>query len=145
MTEPLVPPRVRVTSPRAGRPRRTTIASEIDAQTELGEVYMRSLLRTQLRLALGVVLVLIGTVGLLPLLFTAVPASRTVAVAGVPLPWVLLGVAVHPVLFALAWTYVRRAERNERSFHELVGAPATGAGTPASSDTDAGTTGDDGS
>lgn len=124
MTEPGAPRRVRVTSPRAGRPRRTSIASEIDAQTELGEIYMRSLLRAQLRLALGTVLVLAGTVGLLPVLFTAVPAARTVDVLGVPLPWVLLGLAVHPLLFALAWVYVRRAERNERSFHELVGPPA---------------------
>jgi hypothetical protein len=82
---------------------------------------MRSLLRTQLRLALGIVLVLACTVGMLPLLFVAVPASRTTDVAGIPLPWLLLGVVVHPVLFGLAWTYVRRAERNERSFHDLVG------------------------
>ena len=121
MTEDVAPQRVRVTSPRAGRPRRTSIASEIDAQTELGEIYMRSLLRTQLRLALGIVLVLACTVGMLPLRFVAVPASRTTEVAGIPLPWLLLGVVVHPVLFGLAWTYVRRAERNERSFHDLVG------------------------
>ena len=63
MTEEVAPQRVRVTSPRAGRPRRTSIASEIDAQTELGEIYMRSLLRSQLRLALGIVLVLGCTVG----------------------------------------------------------------------------------
>jgi hypothetical protein len=119
MTEP--PQRVRVTSPRAGRPRRTSIASEIDAQTELGEVYMRSLMRSQLRLALGTVLVLAVTVGVLPLLFVLAGPVRTAAVGGIPVPWLLLGVGVHPVLFALARTYVRRAERNERSFRDLVG------------------------
>jgi hypothetical protein len=115
------PQRVRVTSPRAGRPRRTSIASEIDAQTALGEIYMRSLMRTQLRLALGTVLVLALTVGLLPVLFLVAPAARTTDVAGIPLPWLVLGFAVYPVLIALAWSYVRRAERNERSFHDLVG------------------------
>ena len=45
MTEP-VPDRVRVTSPRRSAPGRArTGASEIDAQTQLGELYMSSLLR----------------------------------------------------------------------------------------------------
>ena len=32
----------------------TTIASEIDAQSEVGEIYLRSLMRAQLRLALSI-------------------------------------------------------------------------------------------
>jgi hypothetical protein len=115
--------RVRVTSPRAatGRPRRTSVASEIDAQTELGEVYMRSLIRSQLRLAVGTMLVLACTVGALPLLFDAVPASRRVHVLGIPLPWLLLAFLVYPFLMLLAWQYVRRAERTEDAFNDLVG------------------------
>lgn len=115
------PPRVRVTSPRAGRPRRTSVASEIDAQSELGEVYMRSLMRSQLRLGIEIVLILAVTVGTLPLLFMLVPATRTTDVFGIPLPWLVLGFAVYPLLLLLAWFYVRRAEHNERSFHDLVG------------------------
>lgn len=114
------PPRVRVTSPRAGHPRRTTVASEIDAQSELGEVYMRSLMRSQLRLALGTVLVLSSTVGALPLVFNVFPAVRHAHLFGLPLPWLLLGFLVYPVLLLLAWSYVRRAERNEESFRDLV-------------------------
>jgi hypothetical protein len=41
-------------------------------------------------------------------------------VLDVPLPWWLLGVLVYPFLLALAWIYVRRAERNERDFRDLV-------------------------
>lgn len=123
MTE--VPPRpatrrVRVTGPAARRPRRTSVASEIDAQTELGEIYMRSLMRTQLRLALGTVLVLASTVGALPLLFATVPWLRTTRLLGVPLPWLILGAGVYPFLLLLAWSYVRRAEANERSFDDMV-------------------------
>ncbi|WP_310961533.1 hypothetical protein [Nocardioides terrisoli] len=114
-------PRVRITSPRTGRPRRTTVASEIDAQTEVGEVYMRSLMRTQLRLALGTVLLLVLTVGAWPVVFEVFPAVRRAHLAGLPLPWLLLGLLVYPVLLLLAWSYVRRAERNEQSFHDLVG------------------------
>jgi uncharacterized membrane protein (DUF485 family) len=120
--EPEPPRRTRVTSPRtvAGRSRRMSVASEIDAQTGVGEVYMRSLMRSQLRLAVGVTLVLVLTLGMLPLLFAFAPEARRVTVLGVPLPWLLLGFVVYPCLTALGWVYVRRAERNERAFTDLV-------------------------
>ena len=122
MTDSPAARRVRVSSPRAGtgRPRPPSVSSEIDAQTELGEVYVRSLVRSQLLLAVQVTLALGLSVGLLPVLFAVVPASRTARVAGLPLPWLLLGVVVYPCLVALGWLYVRRAERNERAFTELV-------------------------
>ena len=115
------PARVRVTAPAAGRPRRTTVAREIDAQSAVGEVYMRSLVRSQLRLALGLVAVLVLTVGALPLLFVLVPWLQHGRVLGVPLAWLLLGVGCYPVIIGLAVVYVRRAERNERAFQDLVG------------------------
>ncbi|MFT4085180.1 MAG: hypothetical protein QM638_21575 [Nocardioides sp.] len=114
------PERVRVTGPHAGRSRRTTAVAEIDAQTEVGAVYMRSLMRSQLRLALGLAAVLMLTVGLLPLLWAAVPFLRRLEVAGVPVAWLVLGAGCYPVLIVLAVVYVRRAERNERAFRELV-------------------------
>jgi hypothetical protein len=114
--------RVRVSSPRTGTSsrRRPSVSSEIDAQTELGEVYVRSLVRSQLRLALEVMLTLALTLGLLPVLFALVPASRSMRVAGVPMPWLLLGLVVYPLLVLLGWVYVRRAERNEQTFSDLV-------------------------
>ena len=114
--------RVRVTSPRtrAARSRaRRSNAAEIDALTTLGEVYVQSLLRAQLRLATYVVVVLAVTVGLLPVAFRLLPLDR-VHLAGVPLPWLLLGVGVYPWLLLLAWWYVRRAERNEAAFVDLL-------------------------
>ena len=48
---------------------------------------------------------------------------RGTRLLGVPLPWLLLGVAVYPWLLVLAWWYVRRAERNEAAFVELVERP----------------------
>jgi hypothetical protein len=116
------PRRVRVTSPRsvAGRPRRVPATTEIDAQTRLGEVYMSSLLRAQLRLAAVVLVVLAGTVGAIPLAYWLFPALDGVRLLGMPLAWVLLGFAVYPVLVGLGWFYVRAAERTERHFAELV-------------------------
>ena len=38
----------------------------------------------------------------------------------IALPWVLLGVAAYPFLFAVGATYVWLSERTEREFAELV-------------------------
>lgn len=116
------PPRVRVTSPRATRRRapRRTPAAEIDQQSALGDVYISSLLRAQLRLAGLVLLALTLLVGSLPLVIIAFPELNDVFVLGMPLPWVLLGFAVYPVLALLGWAYVRTAERNEQAFADVV-------------------------
>ena len=117
--------RVRITSPRTvavrSRARRSNV-SEIDELTRLGEVYVQSLMRAQLRLASYVVVALVLTLGSLPLLFRLVPSADR-HVFGVPLSWFLLGFAVYPWLLVLAWWYVRRAERNEAAFEDLFDRP----------------------
>jgi hypothetical protein len=119
---PAAPRRVRVTHPRtgAGDRRRRSVSSEIDAQTELGEVFMRSLIRSQLRLAFAVTTALGLSVGALPLLFALVPSTKSAQVLGIPLPWLLMGFVVYPCLVALGWLYVRLAERTEQTFSDLV-------------------------
>ena len=115
-------PRVRITSPRTSAARsraRRSNAAEIDELTRLGEVYVQSLIRAQLRLAGYVVLLLAATLGLLPVAFRVLPVGR-LHLLGVPLPWLLLGVAVYPWLLWLARWYVRRAERNEDAFEDFV-------------------------
>ena len=122
MTEP-APRRVRVVSPRSRATRATTrraVSHDIDEQTQIGEVYMSSLLRTQLRLAIGVCLLFAVLLGGLPLMLAVEPGLGDVHLAGVPLPWLLLGVLVHPAFITAAWLYVRQAERNERDFADLV-------------------------
>jgi putative solute:sodium symporter small subunit len=117
------PARVRVTSPWTERPRlrpRRTPTSEIDAQSDVGEIYLRTLLRAQLRLGLGVLVTLVLTIGMLPLAFFLVPALTTHQALGMPISWVVLAFGCYPVLVLLAWRYVRRAERNERAFARVV-------------------------
>jgi hypothetical protein len=113
------PERVRVSGPPR---RRTPVArtSDIDAGTRLGGMYLGSLLREQLRLALGILLLLALLVGTLPLAFHLWPALGEIDLLGVQLSWWLLGVLVYPTLLALGWAYVRRAERNEHDFAELM-------------------------
>lgn len=116
------PRRVVVVSPRtrATRRRALPVTREIDEQTRVGEVYVRTLVRTQLRLALFVCTVVACLLGGLPLLFALQPQLRLVRIGVLPLPWLLLGVVVYPALVLAAWLYVRQAERNERDFAELV-------------------------
>lgn len=114
-----VPERVRVTAPpRRAEPRPRT--GDIDDETPLGAVYLRSLLRVQLGLALRVLAVLALTVASLPLLFHLAPGLVDLDVLGVPLVWLILGGLVYPWLAFLGWRYVRRAERNERDFVALL-------------------------
>jgi hypothetical protein len=114
--------RVRITSPRTGaRPHvRRTTREEIDQSTAVGEVYIRSLMRAQLRSALRTLFVLIVTVGALPASFAFVDGFAETRMGGLPLPWLILGVGVYPWLLLLGWLYVRRAERTERAFARLV-------------------------
>lgn len=117
------PPRVVVTrrQPRIiGTGRSAHIAIDIDRHTEVGEVYMRALMRAQLRLGLLVTGAIVGPLVALPLLFVAVPGMNSLHVVGLPLPWFLLGVVIYPLLLAASYWYVRHVERDERSFVELV-------------------------
>jgi len=117
------PERVRVTSPWTERPRlsnRRTATSEIDAQSEVGEIYLRTLLRAQLRLGLSILVALGLTIGVLPVLFWLAPGLTSTYVLGMPVSWVVLAFGCYPVLVLLAWRYVRRAERNEQAFARVV-------------------------
>ena len=123
MTEP-TPRRTVVTGPRttavrrqSGQPRRQALYE----QDVVGEILVRALVRAQFLLAVRTGAVLLLGLGGLPLLFAAVPASRTVQVFGLPLPWLLLGVLLYPALALVGWFYIRRAERHEHEFIELVG------------------------
>lgn len=93
---------------------------EIDEQTGVGEVYMRSLMRAQLRLGLTVLAIVTIALGSLPLLFAMEPRLSTIRLLTVPLPWLIVGVATYPLLALAAWWHVRAAERAERDFAEIV-------------------------
>ena len=122
MTQPEHTGRVRVTSPLTSAPAhvRRSVRQEIDESTGIGEIYMQSLIRSQLRAALTVALTLLLSVGALPLTFMAFDTVTEFDVLGVPAPWLILGVLVYPGLLALGWVYVRQAERAERDFADLV-------------------------
>lgn len=116
------PRRERITSPLTSAqthvPR--SVRQEIDESTGVGQVYVRSLVRSQLRAALTVVATVALTIGVLPLVFLVFGDLSRTTIAGIGLPWIVLGVAVYPALLVLGWLYVRFAERAELDFAALV-------------------------
>lgn len=112
-------PRVRVTGPPRRRPP-VARAGEVDQDTRLGGLYVGSLLREQLWLAVRTLTVLAVVVGSLPLVLHLAPDLAALRVGPFPIAWLVLGGATYPVLVLLAWRYVRRAERNEATFAELM-------------------------
>jgi hypothetical protein len=118
--------RVAVTAPRRNRSGGWSAragAEDLHAQPRLGQIYLRALVRDQLRLALGVLAVLAVVLGGLPLAFALLPGLRTAEVAGIRLPWLLLGAVAYPVMVGAAWFHVRHAERVERDFTDMLNAP----------------------
>ena len=124
----MVPPevaaqRVAVRNPRgraSGRDPRERALTELREETEIGEVLLRSLTRAQLVLAFRVFAVFGSLLLGLPALFASHPALARFQLAGIPLPWVILGGAVYPLLVLMGIIYVRQAERHEREFVEIV-------------------------
>jgi hypothetical protein len=116
-----VPRRVAVRNPRgraAGRHERTL--ADVAEQTEVGEVLLRSLARAQLVLAVRIFAVFGCLLLGLPALFASHPDLGRYLVFGIPLPWVILGGAIYPVLVLMGLLFVRQAERHEREFTDLV-------------------------
>ena len=93
---------------------------ELEEQTSVGEVLVRHLVKAQLRSAL--LLAVVAVVGLcgLPALFWAVPELRDATVAGIRLPWLLLGVLPYPFLVLIGYLSARWAERHERDFVHMA-------------------------
>lgn len=82
--------------------------------------YVRSLIRSQFRLAisvaLGFLLLLIG----LAIIGAAWPQIQEIRLATIPLPWWLLGVGVYPMILLSAFLFNRAAARNEEQYRSIV-------------------------
>jgi hypothetical protein len=115
--------RTRVVLAEAARERRTAppgADAALDDQTPVGAALVRGLVRAQLALAVRMALVVAAGLGALPLLFVVAPGVGAATVAGVHVPWLLLGVAAFPFLVVVGVAYVTLAERNEQDFAAVV-------------------------
>ncbi|MDQ4502761.1 hypothetical protein [Sinomonas sp. ASV322] len=113
-----------MTAPRsnaAPAPVAPSLARELTEQSEIGEVLLRSLIRSQLRLALvvgGAFLTCLCGLGVLAALGASFPLLP--GLPGLSLAWLLLAVLPYPAAIACAAFYARASARNEEHFRELV-------------------------
>jgi hypothetical protein len=115
--------RVRITHPRTTAARSLPArppAREIDELTDLGALYLASLMRSQRRAALGVCAATLGLLMALAVAVAEIRAWTAITVLGIQLPWVLVGCAVYPGLVGIGYVAVHLAERNERAFAALM-------------------------
>jgi Flp pilus assembly protein TadB len=81
---------------------------------------LASLMRAQGGACLTVLLPALALLALYPLLTAIFPWLATAQVLGVPLTLLILGGGIYPPLVLLGYWYVRRAERLEQQFVELL-------------------------
>jgi nucleoside permease NupC len=93
---------------------------EVQEQTQVGDALVRGLVRAQLGLALRLAVVVVCTVGAIPLLNAVFPDLAALTVFGIRLNWLVLAVLVYPLLYGIGRLYVRLAEQGERDFVGVV-------------------------
>jgi hypothetical protein len=85
-----------------------------------GRELLASLMRAQAGVSLAVLLPAVSLLALYPLLAVLLPGLAAYEVAGLPLTLIILGGGIYPPLVLLGYWYVRRAERIEQRFVELL-------------------------
>ncbi|MDV6014539.1 hypothetical protein [Haloechinothrix sp. LS1_15] len=93
---------------------------ELAQQTSWGEMLIKDLISVQFRLAVVIGLIVAVLLGGLPLAFVLAPGFAELTVGTVPLAWLLLGLVPFPLLFGAGMLYNRIAERQERTFVDMI-------------------------
>jgi hypothetical protein len=111
--------RVKVTAPRSEA--KPVMDSRVAAEeSDVGQVFVRSLIRSQLRLSLVVAAGLPLNLRAFPHQQRLVPGLAEATIAGIPFGWLLLGAGIYPVIGLSAWLYIRSASRNEARYRDLA-------------------------
>lgn len=90
--------------------------------SEVEALFVRSLIRSQLRLAIASAAAFAVMLAVFALLLAALPELDRLSVLGVPLTWILLGGGSYPLVLTIATVFVRTAARNEERYRSLVDA-----------------------
>jgi hypothetical protein len=121
------PPRRRITAPPTPRPpssgRAARLGRDTDAETasagDVEVIYLRTLVRAQLRLGIVCCLGFAVSITVAAILIATMPGLRETNVAGVPWSWVLQAYGMYPLLALFAALYVHAAGRNEKRYRAL--------------------------
>lgn len=100
--------------------RRALPSTDPPDATDVQGVYVRSLIRSQLRLALICAAGFAVATAAFVFAIAWTPALDVSFIAGVPVSWLLLAVGVYPLALTIAALYVRAATRNEARYRSLA-------------------------
>ena len=117
--EPPLLPRRRVTAARpttAGRPMGPVVDPGI---TDASAVYLGTLIRAQLRLAITLATGFVVTLAAASIAIATIPVLQSETVFGVPWSWALQAYGMYPLVVLFALVYVRAARRNEQRYRSL--------------------------
>jgi hypothetical protein len=115
------PLRVTVRAPVTGKAGAAApVASDVHRRDTYGAALLHSLIRAQLAVSVSFLAIATCLLVALPLVVAVFPSVARLRVGGLPIVFVVLGIAVYPVLALLGRLYVRRAEKVESRFAELV-------------------------
>lgn len=112
-----LPARVRVTAP-VGAP--LGMARRRAAHDPAAEFYVRSLIRSQLRLSLSVALGFLLLLLCLAVMVTLWPQIQEIRLLTIPLPWLVLGIGVYPIILLGAFLYNRVSTRYEAQYLDVT-------------------------
>jgi hypothetical protein len=95
-------------------------ADDLYEQDEYARTLLGSLIRAQLAVTLSVLIPAAALLCLYPLLAVLLPELGRATIDGVPLTLLVLGGGIYPPLVTLGFWYVRRTERMEQRFVDLL-------------------------
>ena len=116
---PLPLPRRRVTAARpttAGRPMGPGVDPGI---TDASAVYLGTLIRAQLRLAITLATGFVVALAAASIAIAIIPVLQSETVFGVPWSWALQAYGMYPLVVLFALVYVRAARKNEQRYRSL--------------------------
>jgi hypothetical protein len=93
---------------------------ELEEQTSYGEELVTQFVRHQFRISMGLWMLTVGLLAAVPAVFFLVPQLAEVNLAGVALPWLVIGILPVPLFFGVGYWYNRVAERQEQAFVAMV-------------------------
>ncbi|WP_143965816.1 hypothetical protein [Gordonia zhaorongruii] len=117
---PDTPPRERVVLAQRRGARVVHTRRQVAEQSGVGENLVRGLVRAQLGLALRLGLAVVLIFAAIPILGATVHPFADATVFGLPLNWLVLGVAPYPILYITGRLYVRLADQAEKDFIRLT-------------------------
>jgi hypothetical protein len=122
VTAPEPPPRqvIRAATRRPSDRSSSPVRDDLYQPDAYGRELLASLMRAQAGVSLAILLPAISLLALYPLLAVLLPRLAALQVLGLPLTLIILGGGIYPPLVLLGYWYVRRAERLEQRFVELL-------------------------